>query len=276
MILNERQQQIMEMLAIQYNVSVSELSELFEVSAVTIRNDLNFLADEGYVVRTHGGARLVDGRKRQEFTFATRQRINAEQKQRIGELAATLVEEHEPILLDASSTVVAIARALKNNPEVKDVTAVTTGIWAALELLDAPKFNVVLAGGAVRSVTGSVTGAITRQVLDSFNFNKVFLGGWGLTLAEGAMDTHLAEVELKRTIVERAQNVIVALDGSKWGRVALASFAPIERITHIVTDDSAPAEMIAALRERGVEVLVATVEPPLSANTLANGSTPTE
>ncbi len=276
MILNERQQQIVEMLALQQTVAVGELSDLFDVSAVTIRNDLNLLADSGYVVRTHGGARLVAGRTRQEFSFATRQRINAEQKRRIGELAATLVQEHEPILLDASSTVVAIARALKANPDVRDLTAVTTGIWAALELLDTPWVNVVLAGGAVRGVTGSLTGAITRQVLDTFNFQKVFLGAWGLTLEEGAMDTHLTEIELKRTVIERAQQVIVALDGSKWGRVALASFAPVERITHIVTDDSAPPTMIAAFRERGIEVLVAASDPGTTTDGQRNGPIPTE
>ncbi len=257
MVTNERQQQILETLLLQQAATVAELSETFDVSAVTIRSDLNHLAELGHVVRIHGGARLADGRTRQEFTFGTRQRLNAEQKQRIGELAATLVQPLEPILLDASTTAVAVGHALKHSPEVKDITVVTTGVWTALELLDSPHINVVLAGGYVRNVTGSVTGSITRQVLESFNFNKVFLGTWGLTLVEGATDTHLAEVELKRNIVERAQNIVVVVDGSKFGRVGLASFAPIEQITHVVTDDSAPAETVDGLRQRGVEVLVA-------------------
>lgn len=261
MLLSERQQQIVETLVRQDTVSVSELSNRFEVSAVTIRSDLNQLAEGGYVERIHGGARLLDGRTRQEITFSTRQRTNARQKQRIGELAATLVESREPILLDASSTVAAVARSLKARGDLNSVTAVSTGIWAALELLDSPTISVVLAGGVVRSVTGSATGAVTHQVLRSFNFGKVFLGAWGITLEEGAMDTHLAEVELKRTIVERAQEVVLTLDGSKFGRLALASFAPTERITHVVTDSSAPAAMVAALRDRGVEVLVAEVGP---------------
>ncbi len=269
--MNERQQQIMETLVLNRRASVAELSERFEVSAVTVRSDLNLLAERGHVMRTHGGARLIDGRTRQELTFATRQRINAKQKQRIGELAATLVHTHEPILLDSSSTVVAVARALKTNPNVTDVTAVAMGIWTALELLNTPAVHVVLAGGSVRNVTGSLTGAITQQALQSFNFNKVFLGAWGLTLDEGAMDTHLAEVELKRTIVERAQNVVVAIDGSKFGRLALASFAQVDRITHLVTDDTAPQATLAALRERGVNVLVASTDP-LDAGDHENGA----
>lgn len=257
MLASERQKQIIERLIVQGTASVGELSELFNVSPVTIRSDLNHLAERGRVVRIRGGARIVNGRTRQEYSFSTRQGINAHQKRCIGKLAATLVNPVDSILLDSSTTAVAVGQALKRSPSLRDVTVVTTGIWTALELLDAPRLNVVLVGGAVRSTTGSVTGAITNQVLQSLNFEKVFLGAWGITLEEGLTDTHLLEVGLKKAIMERARQVIAVVDSSKFGRMGLASFALPEDISHVVTDDGAPPDVLSALGQQGVQVLVA-------------------
>jgi DeoR/GlpR family transcriptional regulator of sugar metabolism len=257
MLLSERQQQILEALLRMQSASVADLSAMFAVSAVTIRSDLSALADQGRVIRTRGGARIVDGRMRQELTFSTRQRIDADRKRQIGTLAASLVQPHDSILLDASTTVLAVGAALKRSPELRTLTVVTTGIWTALELLDTPHINVVLTGGYVRSTTGSIAGSITQRVLESFYFNRVFLGAWGLTMAEGLTDTHLAEVELKQAIIARAREVVAVLDGSKFGRLGLASFASIAQVSYVVTDERAPAAEVAALRERGVRVLVA-------------------
>jgi DeoR/GlpR family transcriptional regulator of sugar metabolism len=258
MLANERQQQIMARLSTQESASVAELSEYFHVSPVTIRNDLNQLADQGRIVRIHGGARIVNGRTRQEYSFSTRQGINASRKQRIGKLAATLISPVGSILLDASTTAIAVAQALKHNPDLRELTVVTTGLWTALELLEAPAaVSTVLAGGYVRSTTGSVTGPITTQVLQSLNVQKAFLGAWGVSLEEGLTDTHLLEVGLKKAIIERAQQVIAIVDSSKFGRLGLASFASINQISCLITDEGAPEEMLEVLRSTGVEVLVA-------------------
>ncbi len=255
--LEQRLERIVEFLADRQIASVADLSEFFQVSPVTIRNDLNQLAELGRVIRTHGGARISNGRTRQELSFATRQRTNAEQKRLIGALAAQLVKPDEAIMLDASTTAVALAQALKLRTDLADVTVVTSGIFTALELLGNDAFNVVLSGGYVRSVTGSITGPITNEILSHFNFHTAFLGAWGVTPEAGLMDSSLIEVELKQTIVPRCREVIAILDGTKFGRTGIASFASIQDITRIVTDLSAPAEMVEALRARGIEVLVA-------------------
>lgn len=257
MLANERQQQIMSRLLTQKSASVAELSEYFHVSPVTIRNDLNHLADQGRIMRIHGGARIANGRTRQEYSFSERQGINAERKKRIGKLAATLISPVDSILLDASTTAIAVAQALKHRPELRELTVVTTGLWTALELLEASNVNTVLVGGYVRSTTGSITGSIATQVLENLIVQKAFLGAWGLSLEEGITDTHLLEVGLKKAIIERAQQVIAIVDGSKFGRLGLASFAAISQISCLITDDSAPEEMLESLRSAGVEVLVA-------------------
>ena len=255
--LDERHQQILEILVSQGQVSVVELSGTFDVSPVTIRTDLNRLAAMGKVVRTHGGARLATERIHQELTYATRQQINAGKKRCIGETAAALVSSGDAIILDSSTTAVAVGQTLKQRGDLENLTVVTTGIWAALELLGTPHIHVILTGGHVRDTTGSITGTFTEDILSRINLKAAFLGAWGLTLGEGATDTHLAEVELKTKIIARSQAVHIVVDGSKFGRLALASYASLDQINGVITDESAPDEMIAELRSKGIEVLIA-------------------
>lgn len=255
--LDERAERILEFLADRQAASVADLSAYFEVSEVTIRSDLNQLADAGRVIRTRGGARISDGRTRQELSFAARQRTNAEQKRLIGLAAAQLVEPGDAVLLDASTTAVALATALKARADLADVTVVTTGIFTALELLGSDSVHIVLSGGHVRNVTGSVTGQITQEVLGRFHFRRAFLGAWGITPEAGLMDSSLVEVELKQTVIPRCQEVVALVDGSKFGRVATASFLASRAIGCIVTDSSAPGPMLDVFQALGVEILVA-------------------
>lgn len=257
MVMEQRQEEIMNILMQRQSASVNELSELFNVSPVTIRNDLNQMAELGQVERVHGGARLARERSRQEYSFTTQHRINAPEKLQIGRAAAALVQPGEAILLDASTTAFAVGQALKMRSDLYNVTVVTTGIWTALELLGASSLDVVLTGGHVRSATGSVAGIIAHEVLGKFNFQKAFLGAWGITLEEGLMDAPLAEVDLKRTIVSRTNELIAVSDGSKFGRTSLAAFAALQDAALIITGESAPLEMINNFRGHGINIAVA-------------------
>jgi DeoR/GlpR family transcriptional regulator of sugar metabolism len=255
--MNERQNKIIEALLENTSASVSDLSRRLLVSEVTIRSDLATLEKRGRVMRTRGGARLAGERVRQEYTFATRQQINAGLKNKIGKRASDLIDPFDAILLDSSTTAVAVAYALREKNDLKDITVVPTGLWTAIELLASPGINILLSGGYVRPTTGSITGLPANEFLKSFNFQKAFLGAGGLTLEKGASDSHLLEVELKRCIVNYAQEVIIVADGSKFGRQALASYAMPDQIDKIITDESAPDDMIDSFRNAGVEVLVA-------------------
>jgi DeoR family transcriptional regulator of aga operon len=234
---------------------------LLNVSAVTIRTDLNQLADQGKLVRTHGGAMLVGEKTRQELTFATRQQLHAAQKECIGALAASLVQPLDSILLDASTTALAVGRVLKQRQDLTEVTIISTGVWTALEMLGTPHLNIMLAGGNLRNTTGSMIGSIAREVLSKINIQRAFLGAWGLTVTHGLTEANMQEVELKQFIIERCQEVIAVVDSSKFGQVALSTFAPLDKISRIVTDDGAPAEMVAEFRARGIEVLIAESSP---------------
>lgn len=257
MIMEERQEKIVDLLIRQQSATVAEMSDLFDVSPVTIRNDLNQMAERGRLMRTHGGARLARERTRQEYSFTAQQQINAQEKQQIGRAAAALVRSGEAILLDASTTAFAVGQALKERSDLYNVTVVTTGIWTALELLGSSHLDIVLTGGHVRTAAGSIAGVIAHDVLARFNFQQAFLGAWGITTKEGLMDAPLAEVDLKRTIVSRCRELVAVADGSKFGRTSLASFASLQETTLIITGRSAPPEMLSELRTAAVNTIVA-------------------
>ena len=257
MLPGQRHTQIEEILQEKHSVTVNELSEMLDVSPVTIRNDLNHLAEQGRLLRTHGGATVANNLHGRELSFETRQRLHSDQKRQIGKLATSLIQPTDVILLDSSTTACAIAEEIKRNPEIVDITVVTTGVRTALNLAGTPLITTIIVGGIVRDISGSSTGSLVFNTLDQLNIHKAFLGAWGVTTSQGLTETHLLEVELKKNIIAHCDEIIAVADSSKIGRVALASFACLEEISCLVTDDGADPKQIEALRMQGVDVLIA-------------------
>ncbi|HLP17348.1 MAG TPA: DeoR/GlpR family DNA-binding transcription regulator [Bacteroidota bacterium] len=239
------------------NVSVSELSQLLGVSEVTIRSDLNRLSEQGKVERMHGGARLAVDRVRQEFTFQKRKSLNSSQKDKIGRAASALIQSHDAVLFDSSTTVLALAHALRDRTDLTNVTVVPTGVWTAIELMGVDTINVLLPGGYLRHTSGSITGFQAGDFMNDLLIKKAFLGAWGISSSIGVTDTHLVEIELKKFIVERVEEVIVLVDGSKFGQTGLSVYADMSKISTVITDDTAPAGEIEKLRAHGITVIVA-------------------
>jgi len=257
MLAPERHNQIEAILREKQTASVADLSEMLKVSPVTVRLDLKQMAEQARLVRTHGGAIAIDHQLNGEFSFGQRKLLKSAEKQRIGKLAASLIRPVESILLDSSTTALAVGEAIKRHPDLGDLTIVTTGVHTALTVAGTPGITTILAGGILRDVTGSITGSLVNDVLDKINIHKAILGAWGLTCEAGLTDTSLEEVELKQRIIARCPEVIIVIDSSKLERVALASFASLDQISRLVTDDGAPPELIREIEKRGVEVLVA-------------------
>jgi DeoR/GlpR family transcriptional regulator of sugar metabolism len=140
---------------------------------------------------------------------------------------------------------------------VRDVTVITNGIYTALELLDRPDITAILTGGMLRSTASSLTGLTGQQMLSHINGLKGFLGAKGITMENGLTDASIHEVQTKMAMVERCQEVTAVLDASKFGVVSLATFAPLALLRRVITDRDAPAEAVAALRSKGIEVLIA-------------------
>jgi DeoR/GlpR family transcriptional regulator of sugar metabolism len=251
--LQERRKQILALLEQETRVFVADLSQRFRVSQATIRTDLDTLVLQGMLVRTHGGAIAVD-RSDLELSFEVRRQLHSPQKQRIGAAATVMVEDGEAIALDASTTALAVANHVKGR---RELTVITNSLLVALAFLDAPGVTVLMPGGFLRPDSASLVGGESHELIKQFNFQKGFFGAKGLTLEEGLTDVNNAEVAVKRAWVAHAKQVIAIVDSSKWGRVGFASFASIDQLDCIITDEGAPPDMVAALQEAGVDVIIA-------------------
>ncbi len=246
----ERRQEIAKRINDCGRASVAELAGQFSVSEVTIRADLQALAARNLIVRTHGGA-VPAGRGLHELSLADRTQQQVSEKDRIGAAGAALISNDNAIILDASSTALAIARHLKHH---RDLTILTNSIAIAHEMLDAPGVTVVMPGGTLRRDMASLTGGNGLEPLQGFNIQKGFFGAHGLSVPEGLTDVSLPEAEIKRKLVAMCREVIAVVDSTKWGRFGLASFAALEDITCVITDVQAPADLVEQMRALGIQI----------------------
>jgi DeoR/GlpR family transcriptional regulator of sugar metabolism len=244
---------VLELLDAHDSVQVSELSDAFAVSDVTIRHDLAHLAEQGLVARVRGGVRALP-RAQSELAFDARLRLRADEKRSMARLAAALVSDGESVALDSSTSAYYLALELRRR---RELVVVTNGLLIASALADAPGVTVLLTGGMLRQPAMSVVGDLAAQVLHSTRIDKGFFGARGLSLERGLMDLNPDEVRLKQEMVAACERVIGLFDATKWRRSALLSFAAADRIDAIVTDAGAPAELIARWREHGVDVYAA-------------------
>jgi len=246
----ERQQRILAHLNRNERASVSELSQMFGVSEVTIRGDLQLLASENLIVRTHGGAVLAPRVPELSLTLRRQQRVA--EKERIGAAAAEFVANGDAIFLDASSTVLSLAHTLRQH---RDLTILTNSLVVAQSMLDALGVSVVMTGGALQRDTVSLMGTDGLAILRKYNIKTGFFSAHGLSFPEGMTDVSSGEAEVKRPVVAMCRQVVALIDATKWGRVGPASFAQPEDLHVIVTDTDAPADLIAQARALGTRVI---------------------
>ena len=249
--LEERRQEILSKVDSEGRVSVTRLSQQLGVSEVTIRADLQALADRKLVIRTHGGAiSAADGMY--DIALAMRRQRQVQEKSRIGEACAAMIFDGDAIFLDSSSTALAIVQHLKSR---RHLTVVTNSLTVAQELRDAPSVTVVMPGGTLQPDTDSLIGTDGLEMLRKFNIQKGFFGAHGINLPEGLTDVSADEADVKRVLVGMCRQTIAVLDATKWGQVGLASFANPEEINTIITDAQAPDDLIAQVRAVGIEVI---------------------
>lgn len=250
--LEERRQRVLRRIKEDGRVSVAQLSQEFGVSEVTIRIDLQALADRKLIVRTHGGAVAADSRL-YELTLTMRRQQQVQEKSRIGEAGATMVADGDAIILDSSSTALAIAQHLKRR---QHLTIVTNSLAVAQEMLDAPDVTVVMSGGRVRRETASLVGVDGLEMLRKFNIQKGFFGAHGITVDDGLTDVSADEAEVKRKLAEMCRQVVAVLDATKWGKVGLVSFACLDQIQTVISDTHAPAELVEQVRASNTEIIL--------------------
>ena len=248
----ERRQLILNILQEKKRVTVKDLVKDVSVSEATLRTDLNILEEEGLLTRTHGGAVLNEDFSSKE-SFSEREKKNRDSKIIIAQKAIKLIEQKDCILLDASTTALALARLLKETN--LNITVVTNGISAALELKENPGINVILIGGMARMGSMALEGLLGTNILSKINIDTMFTSARGFTIEDGLTDFNVYEVELKKVMVEKANKIVVLLDDSKIGTSSIATFATCEQVDMIISDKSFDVNFNKELSKRNIEVL---------------------
>lgn len=248
----ERQRQILSLLSRQGRLSVAEIVELFSISEATARRDLESLASQGKVQRVHGGVIALE-QAPPELPILDRGSDQVDEKIRIGRAAADLIEENETIFLGSGTTVLEVARNLRNH---KNLTVITNSLPVLNVLASASDITVICLGGMLRNTELSFIGHITEQSLAEFRTDKVIIGARAISLEHGLTNDYLPETQTDRTILKFGREVILVADHSKVNRVSTTFLAPLSAVNVFVTDELTPPEFTTALEEQGIHTVI--------------------
>jgi DeoR family fructose operon transcriptional repressor len=267
MLAGERRCKIQEMLACRSGVTIADLVELFGTSEMTIRRDLNELEARGVCQRIYGGAlslRINDCRATPDVgypPYSLREHSCAQEKIAIARQAVALVRPGDTIVIDSGTTAAHLAYALRN---VGPVTVISNSVGVLAQLYDVTNISLISPGGTL-SVEGSsapggdisFVGPVAATSLRSFRPNKAFIGTSGLSLADGISNVGLFQAEIKRIMIEIAEEAILITDHSKFGQVSGFIVSSMQSFRKIITDINAPTKDVEALRAMGIEVILA-------------------
>ncbi|WP_219836987.1 DeoR/GlpR family DNA-binding transcription regulator [Paenibacillus sp. R14(2021)] len=259
MIVIERRHRIKELLLKERSVKVADLVREFNVSEETVRRDLNQLEKEGLIVKNYGGAVLSDDLQvafNQIPPVQQRKFELFEEKDAIGAAAASLVEDKQIVILDSGSTTWCVARHLNT---LKELTIVTNGVNIADECANSEGTEIFLLGGKLIKKSMSIVGPQAEADMHKYNADYVFLGTSGISLKKGCTSSDPYEAEIKRVMIETAQQVVIVADHSKFNRQALLSFSSFDKVDMLITSDLVEPAILQAIEAQGVKVIVVPV-----------------
>ncbi|MCM2389289.1 DeoR/GlpR family DNA-binding transcription regulator [Streptomyces albipurpureus] len=239
-------------------VSLRELARVVQTSEVTVRRDVRALEAEGLLDRRHGGAVLPGGFTR-ESGFPQKSLSATAEKTAIADLAASLVEEGEAIVVGAGTTTQELARRLARIP---GLTVVTNSLLVAQALAHANRVEVVMTGGTLRGSNYALVGSGAEQSLQGLRVSRAFLSGSGLTAERGLSTSNMLSASVDRALVQAAAEVVVLADHTKLGADTMFQTVPTDVITRLVTDDPPPHDdravtELQALADQGVQIAIA-------------------
>jgi len=251
---NARQEQILMLVQRQGFVSVESLAHRFGVTPQTIRRDINQLHDMALVHRYHGGAGVPSSVENVSYT--TRQVLCLEEKRHIAKLLALHVPDHASLFINIGTTTEEVARALVDH---KGLRVITNNLNVATILCSNPDFEVVVAGGTVRSRDRGIIGEATIDLISQFKVDFGIIGISGIDSEGILLDFDYREVRVAKAIIENSRRVYLAADHTKFGRNAMVRLGNIEQVTALFTDRAPPEPIRKLLADHGVEIFVADV-----------------
>ncbi|NDV83871.1 DeoR/GlpR family DNA-binding transcription regulator [Bacteroides sp. 51] len=256
MLPHQRREKILELIREDGHAKVLDLSRIFKVTEVTIRQDLERLEKEGVIKREHGGAILTNmdaGVK----NITLQNQKNMPEKMAIARKAVSFIENGDTIILDSGSTTTEIAKLLV---DFQNITVITNALNIALILGAHPNINLVVTGGEFKAPTLSLTGQKAADFFYNLNVDKLFLATAGITLKSGLTYPSISDICVKRAMIESANEVYLVADSSKIGLNSFASLGALSLINLLITDSTISKENEEMLKANDIAYTIAQVE----------------
>jgi DeoR/GlpR family transcriptional regulator of sugar metabolism len=253
MLPNQRREKILELIREDGHAKVLDLSRIFKVTEVTIRQDLEKLENEGSITREHGGAYLknMDLNVR---NFSLQNQDNLAEKMMIARKALEFIEDGDTIILDSGSTTTELAKIMNG---FRNLTVITNALNIGLILGAEPGINVILTGGEFKAPTLSLTGQKAADFFQNLHVDKLFLATAGVSLKSGLTYPGISDICVKRAMIESANVTYLLADSTKIGKNAFASLGALSLINYLITDSGIKKEDVEWLKSYEVEFILA-------------------
>jgi DeoR family glycerol-3-phosphate regulon repressor len=254
--LSHRQSEILNLARASGRIMVEDLARRFEVSAQTIRKDLNDLCEQRALTRIHGGAMIASGVE--NLAYEARRFVAADEKKAIGAAAAALIPNGCSLFINIGTTTEEVASALSSH---EDLLVITNNLNVAMLLYRYPRIKVVVAGGAVRRADGAVVGSTATQLIGQFKVDYAIIGTSAIDEEGALLDFDYREVQVAQAIIANARSVMLVADSTKFTRSAPVRIAHLSQIQTFVTDQALPAGIANICHHRGIQVIEAMEKP---------------
>lgn len=252
MSLNQRRQEILNLIREDGHAKVQKLSKIFNVSEVTIRQDLEVLEEMGFLQREYGGAYLKDVGNFAITGTLINESVKSEEKRELARKAVALIQEGDSIILDSGSTTTELAKLMTG---FQYLTVITNALNIALILGGNPGINLIVSGGEFKAPTLSLTGDMAAATFKGIHVNKCFLATAGISSDMQLTYPSVSDLIVKSTMIRSADKVYLLADSSKIGVSSFASLGRLSLIDTLITDSKITPEQVEAIRELKVEVL---------------------
>lgn len=246
--MNKRQSQILDLLTQNKKLKVTELSDVLNVSQVTIRKDLSALEDSGIIVREHGYAKLNES-----DDINNRLAYHYDIKQKIAEKAVESIEDGETVMIESGSCCALVALEIAKSK--KDVTLITNSAFIADYIRKTGNVRIILLGGEYQEESQVMVGPITRKCAEGFFVDKLFVGTDGFTKETGFTGNDYMRSEAVKDMAKQASNVIIVTDSVKFQQKGVVSLLDTKKVSYVYTDSKIPEDAEEYLVENNIKVI---------------------
>ncbi|WP_273324486.1 DeoR/GlpR family DNA-binding transcription regulator [Vallitalea guaymasensis] len=246
----DRRKTILEIINKEESVKVLDLSKQFNVTLETIRRDLEKLENEGYITRSYGGA-VLNKSTNEDISINIREATNKEDKNLIGKAVADLIQDGDTIMMDSSTTALYVAKYLKG----KKITIITNALKIPMVLAGDSNIQVISTGGTLKSTSLSFVGHWAESAIEKYYVNKTIISCKAINIEHGIMEPHQLETEVKKKMIKTSEQVILAVDSSKFDKKSFIKAYNLDKLDIIVTDKELSNKWVETLHDNKVDVI---------------------